>query len=260
MLFQRLADWRRRRILTRHPIDDADWQVVREHWPLLAELSAEEERRLREQATLFLHAKALEGAGDFTITPSMAAAIAAQACLPLMNLSLDALRGWYAVLVYADTFVADHPMTDEAGVLHEGARELAGEAWEQGPLILAWEDVRPDHARDIHGNVAIHEMAHKLDMQNGDANGMPPLHRDMSRPEWTRTFQAAWDALEADVEAHPEEPVIDPYALTDPGEFFAVVSEYFFVYPNHLDAAFPALYQQLAAFYRQDPRVRRAPL
>ena len=82
----------------------------------------------------------------------------------------------------------------------------------------------------------------------------------MSRPEWTRTFQAAWDALEADVEAHPEEPVIDPYALTDPGEFFAVVSEYFFVYPNHLDAAFPALYQQLAAFYRQDPRVRRAPL
>jgi Mlc titration factor MtfA (ptsG expression regulator) len=46
---------------------------------------------------------------------------------------------------------------------------------------------------------------------------------------------------------------LDAYAGDDPAEFFAVSSETFFVDPARLRMAFPDWYQQLVAFYRQDP-------
>ncbi|HNF92974.1 MAG TPA: zinc-dependent peptidase, partial [Accumulibacter sp.] len=41
-----------------------------------------------------------------------------------------------------------------------------------------------------------------------------------------------------------------------PGEFFAVMSEAFFETPALLRTEYPALYAQLAGFYRQDPASR----
>jgi MtfA peptidase len=50
-----------------------------------------------------------------------------------------------------------------------------------------------------------------------------------------------------------EDPWIDPYAVQDPAEFFAVMVELFFDVPADLEAEYPAVYRQLAAFFRQDP-------
>ena len=47
--------------------------------------------------------------------------------------------------------------------------------------------------------------------------------------------------------------MIDRYGATNPAEFFAVVTETFFEKPRQLQAKHPALYEQLQAFYRQDP-------
>ena len=49
---------------------------------------------------------------------------------------------------------------------------------------------------------------------------------------------------------------IDPYAAENPAEFFAVTSEYFFSAPDILATAYPQVYEQLRAFYRQDPLAR----
>ena len=49
---------------------------------------------------------------------------------------------------------------------------------------------------------------------------------------------------------------IDPYAAENPAEFFAVTSEYFFSAPDLLHQAYPGVYEQLKAFYRQDPLAR----
>ena len=49
---------------------------------------------------------------------------------------------------------------------------------------------------------------------------------------------------------------IDPYAAESPAEFFAVMSEHFFETPRLLCNEYPAVYQQLQAFYRQDPLSR----
>jgi Mlc titration factor MtfA (ptsG expression regulator) len=43
---------------------------------------------------------------------------------------------------------------------------------------------------------------------------------------------------------------IDPYASTNPEEFFAVTSEYFFTAPALLNQYYPEVYRELADYYR----------
>ena len=49
---------------------------------------------------------------------------------------------------------------------------------------------------------------------------------------------------------------IDPYGATNPAEFFAVVTEMFFEKPRAMKQRHAALYEELAAFYKQDPASR----
>ena len=144
---------------------------------------------------------------------------------------------------------------DEAGVVHSGRDLRTGEAWERGPLVISLGDV---HAQsDWEGyNVVIHECAHKLDMRNGASDGFPPLHRGMSARDWTAAFMQAWEDLRGRI-GRDEETPIDDYAAESPAECFAVFSEYFFESPHILRVVYPAVYEQLAQFYRQDPAVRR---
>ena len=98
-------------------------------------------------------------------------------------------------------------------------------------------------------------MAHKLDMLHGEANGRPPLHRHMDPETWRLDFSAAFEDLKRRINAG-DTPVMDEYAATDSGEFFAVTSEYFFDTPDVLEAEYPSVYRRLCEFYRQDPRAR----
>jgi len=220
---------------------------------LLAPLNGEERRRLVQMAGEFLQRKTLEGAGGLSPDPTMAGMLALQAVLPVLNLGLDLYDGWHALVLYPDEFRAPFQHHDPDGVVHEGSRDLSGEAWYQGPVILAWSHVQRDAlSTEPDGNVVIHELAHKLDMRNGDVNGMPPLHRDMDPADWSRAMSTAF----ADIERHLDtdtEPPIDPYAAHSPGEFFAVVSELFFAWPELLADVYPAVYRQLRRYYRQDP-------
>ena len=51
---------------------------------------------------------------------------------------------------------------------------LSGEAWEQGPVVLAWSEIEQS-GRGEGYNVVVHEFVHKLDMLGGEADGVPPL-------------------------------------------------------------------------------------
>jgi Mlc titration factor MtfA (ptsG expression regulator) len=105
---------------------------------------------------------------------------------------------------------------------------------------------------DDGSNLVIHEFAHKLDMQNGEPNGFPPLHRDMDMKAWTEVFHAAFDDLQRNC-AMGIDTGMDCYAATEPAECFAVLSEVFFMRPDILNQRYPAVYEQLRQYYRQDP-------
>jgi len=236
----------------RQPIPNDLWAVTVTSLPFLDILAPDEQRQLRELAETFLADKEFSTAGGLILTDEICVAIAAQGCLPILKLGLKAYRDWVGIIVYPDEFVVRRQFEDESGVVHEYDDVLSGEAWEGGPLIVSWHDVKM--AGDGY-NVVIHEFAHKLDMLNGDADGMPALHSDLDASEWETIFFAAYDDFCARVDSG-EETLIDPYASETPGEFFAVLSESFFEIPDVVAGEYPALYDLLRRYYRQDPLAR----
>ncbi|HEY3645212.1 MAG TPA: M90 family metallopeptidase [Gammaproteobacteria bacterium] len=248
-MFDFLDRWRERRILKHQPIAEADWRAALARSEPVRSLDASNQARLRVLATLLLHDKSLEPVQGLQMDSGMRTLLAAYACLPILKLGLHWYEDWSSIVVYPDTFVPERERVDEAGVVHRQHTPLHGEAWERGPVILAWEPIA--QAGDGH-NVVIHEMAHKLDMLNGEANGFPPLHKRMSRRAWSQVLGAAYRQLEQRIrEGYP--PPLDPYGLENPGEFFAVASEAFFEAPRRLRNFSPELYQQLSLFYKQRP-------
>ncbi len=231
-------------------ISDAQWQAAEYPLVFLDRLSDEERQRLRELAATFIATKEWNAAGGLQLTPAIQLSIALQACLPILNLGLDWYDGWVGIVVYPGDFVIPRQIVDESGVVHEFDDPVLGEAWEGGPVLLSWFD-NLNEIGDV--SLVIHEFAHKLDMGNGETDGIPRLHTNMSVEAWTTAFAPAYKDLCRRVDAG-EETAIDPYAAEHPAEFFAVASEVFFEAPDLLRDTYPAVYTQLCLFYRQTPR------
>jgi len=248
--------WRRSRVLKQVGIDPRLWRAAVDRYPFTRVLSQPECDRLRELAILFLHEKAIHGAGGMTVREEVRVAIALQACILILDLGLEYYRGWVEVIVYPDEFVAEYDYVDEAGVAHHVEQAMSGESWERGPVILSWADAQ-EGGQGYGYNVVIHEFAHKLDMLNGEPNGFPPLHAGMQRASWANAFAAAYEDFCRKVD-DGYETEIDEYAAESPAEFFAVMSEAFFESPDAVRGAYPEVYAQLALFYRQDPGARAA--
>ncbi|MGV8992262.1 MAG: zinc-dependent peptidase [Thiobacillus sp.] len=243
--------WWRARILRRHLIPASAFDAAIARLPILHGLDTTERTRLRESASLFIHDKTFSAAGGADVDDAIPLLIALQACLLTLNLDEDSYRGWSEIILYPDAFLHQREEMDETGVVHRSRDILAGEAWHGGPLVLSIASVVASGEADG-VNVVLHEFAHKLDMLNGDANGYPPLHRGMDTAAWARDFSAAYADLSARVDAG-EDTAIDPYAVTDPAEFFAVLTEVFFETPQVINQEYPAIYRQLQRFYRQNP-------
>ncbi|MGE0876070.1 MAG: zinc-dependent peptidase [Burkholderiales bacterium] len=246
-----LRDWKRRRILARHRIDERLWEGVVRELPFLAGLDEAGMRRLRELALLFLAEKEFSAARGLRLTSAMRLSIAAQAVLPVLVLGLDWYAGWKGIVVYPGDFRVRRREMDDDGVVHEWDDALAGEAWPGGPVVLSWDTLK--NAPDM--NVVIHEFAHKLDMLNGEADGLPPLHADMDRKAWSAAWSAAYAGF-CDAVDRGRQTWLDPYASENAAEFFAVMSEAFFLDPQEARRRYPEVYEQLTRFYRQDPAAR----
>lgn len=257
-------------------IPDDLWRATVETLPFIARLDVVDRERLRRLAEALLADKEMAAAGELELNAQIQVNIAAQACLPILNLGIDWYHGWNSIVVYPGEFLVPRELVDDDGVVHEYIEPIAGEAWDGGPLLVSWEDAQIAGEPDRCGyNVVIHEFTHKIDLLNGDADGVPPfdhqLHPTLDVRVWQQAledayerFNAELDLIEATLPAHlsPDDEAadayyahlpLDAYAAHNPGEFFAVSSEAFFVDPSRLAQAFPPWYRQLALFFRQDP-------
>src|SRR5690348_6764979 len=179
-MLDRIRTWRARRIVARRPIAEPLWQDALRRCAPARRLGASDQAALRVLATLFLERKSLEPVKGLELDDADRVLLATHACLPILKLGLDWYDGWHSLIVYPGAFIPGRTHTDAAGVEHRTRTVMAGEAWGRGPVIVSWADVLHGGTRPGH-NVVVHEMAHKLDMLNGDANGFPPLHRRMDR-------------------------------------------------------------------------------
>jgi MtfA peptidase len=238
-----LTNWRRKRVLRKHRIDDVLWRQATGRLRFIPQTW-----RMRELSLLFLAEKQFVGARELEVTDAMRLSIAAQACLPVLELGLDWYAGFTGIVVYPGDFRVRRTETDEHGVVHEWDDELAGEAMPGGPVVLSWDAA----ANDPQMNVVIHEFAHKLDMLSGAADGVPPLHVGMSRAAWLKAFKDAYEGF-CDAVERERDTWLDPYAAEHPSEFFAVISEAFFKDPGETRRRYPEVFDQLRLFYKQDP-------
>lgn len=260
------APWllaRKRQKLREQPFPLAWRRILRKRVPGVQRLPADLQLRLKGDIQVLLAEKPIIGCAGLKVTDEMRVTLAAQACLPL----LGARRGYYPklkqILLYPGAFVVERPHTGMAGVQLEQRRALSGESWVQGQVLLSWQDVLQGAAEPGDGhNVVIHEFAHQLDQVKGFANGAPPLATALAYRRWSGVMQAEFNALRARLAQAEREAaqglqasagLIDPYAATDPAEFFAVCSELFFERPVELARQHPALYEQLSRYYRIHP-------
>jgi len=233
-------------------IPDDLWAAIVTSLPFLDVLPADEQKQLKRLAEGFLAEKEFSTAGGLELSDEICVSIAAQGCLPILKLGLNAYHDWIGIVVYPNEFVVPRRIEDESGIVHEYADVLSGEAWAGGPLIVSWHDVQM--AGDGY-NVVIHEFAHQLDQENGAARGAPPPTLGDTRHDakrWSQVFHAAYARLQSEAR-HGVDGLLNHYGAQDPAEFFAVVSEVFFEQPQALAAEYPSLYQELSGYYKVDP-------
>jgi len=244
--------WRRQR--NPEITADAIEAVITHNVRLAAHLSSDERTRLHDLTAELLATKSWEGANGLTLTDDMRVTVAANAAIPILAHDSWPYRQVKAIIIRPTaTRSSGRRAGPAAGTYTDDTIGLVGEASPNtGPVALSWDTVVYE-SRHPHrgGSVVIHEFAHKIDMNDGYADGVPPL-RGTALDEWRAVFKDEYEHREP----RESDAVLRPYAWASPAEFFAVSSEVFFCLPVELSAAKPALYGALRDLYGQDPAAR----
>ena len=255
MIFGWLTEHRRRSILA-EPFPPAWNDILSRDMPIYACLDPEEQSRLRDLMQIFISEKNWEGCGGQTITDEIKAAVAGQACLLILNLDREIYPNVESILVYPAAYIAKRKTVSPDGVVEEAPYGLLGEAWSTGPIIISWMDAHDGGLNPADGhNVVYHEFAHKLDMRDGSADGVPRLEDDAQYETWASVMSAEYADLVKKAE-HRKKSLLDSYGAVNSAEFFAVATECFFEKSVRMRETHPDLYKVLSGFYRQDPASR----
>lgn len=170
--------------------------------------------------------------------------IASSAVIPIFGFEDWKYKNLSSVLLYPDTFNKDFQFEgDERSILG-----MVGEGYMNGQMILSRSALLLgfSNAADKE-NAAIHEFVHLLDKSDGAIDGIPD---NLMRHEYTRPWLKMIHQEMHQIERGKSD--INPYALTNEAEFFAVVSEYFFEKPEQLKEKHPELYRMLSETFLQE--------
>ncbi len=248
---------RRRKHLLETPFP-AEWLAVLEAnvaiYPLLDDT---EQQTLRDLTQVFIAEKNWEGCGGLELVDEMRVTIAGTGCQMLLGRDHDLFRGVSSILVYPSTvIIPPRPIgvfTFPIGPV--GETPILGEATHVGAVILAWDNAKvgAGDARDGR-NTVIHELAHQIDMLEGDATGTPPMDPPHAR-NWGHVFEAAFLAHKNRAEHH-QRSLLRDYAITNEAEYFAVAAEVFFEKPKQFATTLPDVYTAMAEFFGLDLAAR----
>ena len=232
----------------------ASWRdLIGHEIPLCARLPVASKSALEPLVKRFLAEKSFEGCGGLELTETIKLTIAAQASVLLLARETKVFPLLRTILVYPNAYLTKVATPIKGGGWLEGEDIFLGEAPIPEVVILSWNHIRSGNSYTRSGrNLVLHEFAHQLDREDGSMNGAPLLESPRRYREWARVMTPEFERLERRAELG-RHTVIDDYGATNPAEFFAVVTETFFERPHTLRRHHPALYRQLATFYRQDP-------
>ena len=245
---------RRRRRMLDGPAPEAWTEIVADSLWQYAKLTEPARQSLMESVRILVAERHFEGCAGFIVSEDTKVVIAAQ--MALMTLGLDDLFFEHvtSILIYPESFTMPHETPVGSGLAITEERQLAGEAWSRGPVLLSWPEVVAGGRSFNDGHqLVVHEFAHQLDMLGGrDVDGTPPMETRDQLEQWNEVTKKHFSQLQRNCRRGGQ-PLLNCYGATSAAEFFAVASETFFQAPNFLAHYAPDLRDVLARFYRQTP-------
>jgi hypothetical protein len=238
--------------LKKTPPPEAMLNII-ENLPQYKVLNTQQKHILHYKITRFCSEKQFFGI-KLNITDEIKYTISFYACLPTVSFKDFCYPSLKYIYVYPHTMILSqkkftNSIASDETVLISG--EAVGET-----VIIAWDELKKEiksHKR----NVAIHEFAHELDFEEGNINGIPPLEKSQFK-EWTKIMYSEYKKFKTKTTLNRflgKYSLIDRYAATNPAEFFAVLSEYYFTQPQILKKHFPDIYNELKRFYKVETNV-----
>lgn len=174
--------------------------------------------------------------------------IAFYACLP----TLAYIDFCYPEL--KNIYIYPHPIklkNIQKGLIIQNEEIIEGEAVGEN-VILSWDEAKKEIYHPGFKNVIIHEFVHEIDAANGLINGIPPLNKSQLT-EWSKIMFKEYKKFKEKTFKNRylgKYSLLDKYAATNEAEFFAVMSEYYFMKPEILKKHFPDIYKELKNFYK----------
>lgn len=224
-------------------ISGADRQILSENVHFYQQLNSTDKQKFEDRISAFLTDVRLEGIG-IAVEPLDRILIACSAIIPVFGFDEWTYKNLSSVLLYPDTFNKDFQF--EGG--ERSILGMVGEGYMNGQMILSRSALRQGFSNTADKeNTAIHEFVHLLDKSDGATDGVPDnLMKHEYTVPWLKMIHQEMQRIENG------KSDINPYAITNEAEFFAVVSEYFFEKPKQLKAKHPQLYQMLSETFLQD--------
>lgn len=226
----------------------AEWKaILRKDVPFYSKLEENRKPEFEHRMMHFLSTTRLTGVNT-EVADIDRIYIAASAIIPIFGFKDWEYINLNEVLLYPDSFSHDF---DQTGA-HRNVLGMVGDGPLNNTMVISRHELRQAFINKTgKSNTAIHEFVHLVDKTDGSVDGIPEFLLD-------KQYVLPWLQL---VQQNIREIIndrsdIDPYAITNNAEFFAVVSEYFFERPDLLQSKHPALYDLLSKIFRQQGNIK----
>lgn len=218
--------------------------TLKETVPFYSALNDENKNIMQEWILRFLADKTITPI-QTTLTDTDKLFVAVSAIIPVFAFPYYLYPNLKEVIIYPTAFNTDYdlegPNRNILGMVGTGVME--------GKMLLDKQALEfsflNQHDKQ---HVAIHEFVHLIDKLDGSTDGIPEflLQHKLVAP-WLELIRQETKAI------FENKSDINPYAVTNNAEFFAVVSEYFFKQPEILKTKHPELYKELSLIFKQAP-------
>ncbi len=224
-------------------LSELDIGLLSDNVDFYTRLDESRKRYFEKKVVDFLSTVKIEGVG-LTITPLDKILIASSAIIPIFGFDSWRYSNLASILLYPDTFNKDFQFEG----VERNIMGMVGTGYMNGQMILSQAALRHGFSKSAgKENTGIHEFVHLLDLSDGATDGIPEnlLSHEYIMP-WIKMMHQEMERIAKN------KSDINPYAITNEAEFFAVVSEYFFEQPAILKDKHPTLYERLSEMFAQN--------
>lgn len=228
------------------PIQTSEETILHQYVSFYKKLDPAGKEEFLKRIRFFLERVRITGI-DTTVEDIDRVLVAAGAIIPIFHFKDWQYKNVREVLLYPNSF--------SAGFNTEGKeRDIVGEVGSgalQNMMILSKPELRYGFMQNnTKSNPAVHEFTHLIDKADGATDGVPDylLEHKYSIP-WIKRIQTEMQLIQKG------KSDINPYALTNEAEFFAVVSEYFFTQPDLMNKKHPELFMLLEKAFIETDKV-----